>query len=236
MLDKKYSIIDLSHQLFVDMPSYPNLPSFKIDYIKLAPKDGFTVSIITSMHTHLGTHIDYPSHVEPNAKCSDDYSLEDLMGEGIVINLTHKREGEEITDEDLMKFNRYIKRGKMLFIFTGWSKKRATASNYLFNWPYIGEDAAKFLVEKDIKVLGIDGLSVGGWSGRKAGQRSINKTPSRRIHEILLGAEILLVEEVANLDKILLNREIAEAFFIIAPLPIKGAEAAPCRVFSITQS
>jgi Zn-dependent protease len=55
---------------FVNMPSYPTLPSFKIEYLKLAAKDGFTVSLITNMHMHMGTHIDFPSHVIPQERGS----------------------------------------------------------------------------------------------------------------------------------------------------------------------
>lgn len=232
-MDKRYKIIDLTHTLYSDMPSYPTLPFFKIEYLKIAARDGSTVSIITSMHTHSGTHIDFPLHVIPGSKSTDDYTLEDLSGEGTVIDLTHKREGEEITESDLEKYSDQINSEEMVFIFTGWSKKRSLTPSYLFRWPYIGESAANFFVKKNIKLLGVDGLSVGGWSGKVAVQGPVAKTPSRKIHEILLGAGILLVEEVANLDKILMGRRVAKAFFIVAPLPIKGAEASPCRVFSI---
>lgn len=232
-MTKRYRIIDLSHQLFHNMPSYPTLPSFKIDHLKIAARDGFTVSKITSMHTHLGTHIDLPLHIIPGSKSLDDYGLEDLSGEGAVIDLTYKKEGEEITERDLIEYGSYVKKGEMLFVYTGWSKKRSLTPTYLFKWPHLGEDAARFLVRKRIRLLGMDGLSVGGWSGRVATQGPIAKTSSLRIHEVLLEAGILLLEEVANLDKVLMGEKVARSFFIVAPLPIRGAEASPCRVLSI---
>jgi kynurenine formamidase len=103
-------IIDLSHDLFVNMPSYPTLPSFKIEYLKLAARDGSTVSLITSMHMHLGTHIDFPSHLLPDSKCLEHYTLQHLSGEGVVIDLSYKKEGEEITERDLLKSGSCIKK------------------------------------------------------------------------------------------------------------------------------
>jgi len=233
---KSYKIVDLSHRLFNDMPSYPSLPKFRISHLKVVDKDGSTVSIITSMHTHMGTHIDLPLHVLPGSKSLDDYGLKDLSGEGVVIDLTYKKEGEEITEEDLAKYRNRIKRGKMLFLFTGWSKKRGLTPTYMFKWPYLNEEAARFLVRRGIKLLGTDGLSVGGWSGKAVSGESTTLSSSRRVHRTLLEAGILLAEEVANLDKILKGNKVVEAFFIIAPLPIKGAEASPCRIISIVRS
>ncbi|MBS7635708.1 cyclase family protein [Candidatus Bathyarchaeota archaeon] len=233
---KGYKIIDLSHQLFNDMPSYPSLPKFRISQLKVVDRNGSNVSIITSMHTHMGTHIDLPLHVFPGSRSLDEYSLEDLSGEGVVIDLTYKKEGGEIDEEDLIKYRSHIKRGNMLFLFTGWSKKRGLTSTYMFEWPYLNEEAARFLVKRGIKILGTDGLSVGSLGGKAVGSEPASVSSSRRVHRTLLGAGILLVEEVANLDKILMGKNVAKAFFIIAPLSIKGVEASPCRVISLVRS
>lgn len=192
-------IVDLTHDLFVNMPSYPTLPSFKIEYLKLAARDGSTVSLITSMHMHTGTHIDFPCHVVPESKCLQDYSLQDLSGEGVVIDLSYKKEGEQITERDLLKYGSDIRRGEMLFMFTGWSRRRGVTPTYLFKWPHLSRSAAMFLVRKRPKVVGTDGLSLGGWSGRIV-VGPIARTPSRTIHRMLLEAGILILEEVANLE------------------------------------
>jgi len=229
---QRSQIIDLTHEMFADMPSYPTLPSFKIEYLKLAAKDGSTVSLITNMHMHMGTHIDFPSHLIPDSSCLEHYTLQDLSGEGVVIDLTYKKEGEEVTEKDLLNYGSHIRRGEMLFMFTGWSRRRGVTPTYLFKWPHLSSSAARFLVRKRPKVVGTDGLGIGGWSGRMA-VGPIAKTPSRTIHRMLLEAGILIVEEVANLDKVLMRRKAARSFFILAPLAVRGAEASPCRVLSI---
>ncbi len=232
-MDKRYKIIDLSHELFPDMPSYPGLPSFKIENLKNSIRNGSTINLITSMHTHLGTHIDFPLHIIPNSKSLDDYTLEDLSGDGIVIDLTYKNEAEEITREDLEKYNDYINDKDILFIFTGWSKKRNNTPEYIFRWPYIGESAVNYLIKKNIKIIGIDTLSIGGYSKKVDDKYPLPKIPSRKIHEMLFNAGILIVEEVANLDKVLIDKKFVRGFFIIAPLKIKGIEASPCKVIFI---
>jgi arylformamidase len=164
---QRSQIIDLTHDLFVNMPSYPTLPSFKIEYLKLAAREGSTVSVITSMHMHIGTHIDFPCHLIPDSKCLDDYSLQDLSGQGVVIDLSFKKEGEEITEKDLLKYGSHIRKGEMLLMFTGWSRRRGVTPTYLFKWPHLSKGAAQFLVSRRPKVVGIDGLGIGGWSGKK---------------------------------------------------------------------
>lgn len=232
-MNKHCKIIDLTHKLYIDMPSYPTLPPFKIERIRTVERDGSNVSLITSMHTHLGTHIDFPLHMIAGSKSSDDYTLEDLCGDGIVVDLSYKGAGEEITEEDLARYSDYISDGKIVCVFTGWSKKRNHIATYLFRWPYLGESAAHFLVKKSVKILGIDTLSIGGWGGKVPIKGPPTKTPSREIHKILFDAGILVVEELANLDKVLNGNKVARAFFIIAPFAIKEVEASPCRVIAM---
>ncbi|MCS7114119.1 MAG: cyclase family protein [Nitrososphaerota archaeon] len=233
-MNKNYRIIDLTHDVFMDMPSYPTLPPLKIEQIRTVEKDGSNVSMISSMHLHLGTHIDFPLHMMPGSKSSSDYTLKDMSGEGLVVDLSFKGDGEEITEEDLAKYGDQINAGDILFMFTGWSKKRDRTTTYLFNWPYLGESAAHFVVNKGVKLVGIDTLSIGGWGGRVPVRRQPIKSPSRIVHRILFEAGVLVVEEVANLDKVLMGNKVARGFFIIAPLAIKDVEASPCRVFMVS--
>ncbi|MEM2889504.1 MAG: cyclase family protein [Candidatus Bathyarchaeia archaeon] len=232
-MGKNYRIIDLTHDIYVNMPSYPTLPPLKIERIRTIERNGSNVSMITSMHMHLGTHIDFPLHMVPGSKSSSDYTLEELSGEGLVVDLSFKSCGEEVTEEDLAKYSNQLNAGDMLFIFTGWSKKRDHTS-YLSKWPYLAESAAHFIVKKGIKIVGIDTLSIGGRGDRATVKGPPIKTPSRIVHRILFEAGVLVVEEAANLDKVLMGNKVARGFFIIAPLAIKDVEATPCRVFMVS--
>ena len=50
-----------------------------------------------------------------------------------------------------------------------------------------------------------------------------------KVHKILLGAEIVVVEGLAYLDKLKNN----SVFFIAAPLKIKGRDGSPIRAMAI---
>jgi kynurenine formamidase len=41
------------------------------------------------MSNHLGTHIDYPSHIIKNGKNSSDYDINYLIGNSIIIEISH---------------------------------------------------------------------------------------------------------------------------------------------------
>jgi arylformamidase len=77
----------------------------------------------------------------------------------------------------------------------------------------IDETAAGYLVQKKIKALGIDYLSVEAF-----------RSPGHRVHHMLLGEGIILVE---GLD--LSNADEGEYFITFFPLKIKGVEASPVR-------
>lgn len=219
--------------MYVDMPSYPTLPPLRVEQLRTVKRNGSNVSIITCMHMHLGTHIDFPLHMVQEAKASDGYTLEDLSGEGVVMDISYKGEGEEITEEDLAQYDDQVKVRDMTFIFTGWSKKRSHTTTYLSKWPYIGEEAAHFLVNKNIKLVGVDTLSIGKIGGKITAKEPPTKPQSQIVHKIFLEAGIPAVEEVANLDKVLMGNKAARGFFVVAPLAIKDVEASPCRVFMI---
>jgi arylformamidase len=225
--------MDLTQELYVEMPSYPTLPPFKIEKIRTLEKNGSNVSMITSMHMHIGTHIDFPLHMIPRSKSSNNYTLEELSGEGVVVDLSYKGNEGEITGEDLSQYSDEINAEDITFIFTGWSKKKCRKAPSLYKWPYLGESAAYFLVKKNIKIVAVDTFSIGRCSSKET-VKEPSKKSSRRVHKIFFEAGVPIIEEVVNLDKILMGNKVARGFFIIAPMAIKGVEAAPCKVFMLS--
>src|SRR5258706_6663495 len=51
---------------------------------------------------HIGTHMDSWGHVKPDAPRAEGIPLQLCYGNGVVLNLTHKQPGEEITPADLI--------------------------------------------------------------------------------------------------------------------------------------
>ncbi len=225
-------VVDLTHLLYRDMVSWPTLPSLMYEHTALAARDLYTMTVITRMNTHIGTHIDVQSHFIPGGKSIEDYSIEDFMGEGVVLDLSWKKAGEEISVEDLKKYENDIREGEVVMLCTKWDKKSRYTNEYLFQWPHLGVDAAKYLVSKRIKAVGIDALSIGGWMDTVPGQGPVAKSSPVEVHRILLKADIIIVEELRGLDEILDGKKTARAFFVFAPLKLSDAEGSPCRAFA----
>ncbi|MCJ7635117.1 cyclase family protein, partial [Candidatus Bathyarchaeota archaeon] len=79
-----------------------------------------------------------------------------------------------------------------------------------------------------------DTLSVGGWGGEVAGHGPTTREDSNaETHRILLGAGIILVESLRNLDMILDGARARRAYFIYAPIAMQGAEGGPCRALAL---
>jgi kynurenine formamidase len=222
-------IIDLSPTLYPSMPSWQTQPELRYELVKKVVRDNSTVSMITQMHMHIGTHVDAPLHSIQEGRTIDTYPVERFLGEGIVLNFRHKNPSSEITETDLRKFDNLISPGEIVMLCTDWSKKRGFNTTYLYQWPYLGPEACQYLAQKKIKTIGTEGLSIGPWSSPVPAQGPVSKYTAGEIHRLLLEKEILIVEGLCNLSDILGTTDTARAFFVFAPLNFVGSEASPCR-------
>ena len=110
--------------------------------------------------------------------------------------------------------------GESLLLHTGWSRHVNNPQHYRDNFPRIADDLAHWCAEKEVNVLGVEPPSVADVN---------NKDELTRIHKILLGANITIVEGLANLEALTQER----VFFVAAPLKIEGGDGCPCRAFAI---
>lgn len=231
---KPTKIVDLSQILYNCMPSWPTQPNFLYEMVRNVARDGSTMHIIRQMTTHTGTHIDAPLHFVVGGKSVDQLPIESFVGEGLVIDLSHKRAGEPIVVDDIKAYEEHVKPGDVLMIYTGWDRKFGFNPEYLFEWPYLTEETAKHIVRMGVKALGIDTLSVGGWDGNLPGHGPTAKIgSSAEVHRILLSAGIIIIEALRNLDKVLEGRKYRRAYFIYAPIALVGADGGPCRTVAL---
>ncbi|MGC9208777.1 MAG: cyclase family protein [Nitrososphaeria archaeon] len=226
---KGNKVVDLTHVMYHDMPGWPTHPILSVSQLKQINIDGYNVKQLI-INTHHGTHLDAPAHMLENGRTLDNIELDKLMGNGIVINLSHKKDGEAIERDDLSVFS--IRRDDIVMLYTGWSNYRGFNVRYLYRWPYLGVSGANYLADIGIKLVGIDGLSIGAWGGRTAVAGPIASS-AKEVHKILLGKSILILEEVANLDQVLEGGKEKRAYFIILPLKIKDSDGAPVRAIAI---
>jgi kynurenine formamidase len=149
----------------------------------------------------------------------DDYPLSSFISEGSVIDASGKPPQGDITLEDLKPYEKDINKGEIVVIYTGWGEKRGYESLYLKDWPALTPEAAKWLIEKKINAVGIDTLSFDKFGAKGA-----------PVHNILLPAGVLLIEEM-YLPKEILERR--KWWFIFLPLSFKGVAGSPCRAVAI---
>ena len=215
-------IIDLSMILEEGMISFPQPWHPIVEIVQLGRHEieGRETRKIT-MGTHTGTHIDAPRHFIPDAPTVDEIPLDQMNGLASVVNLTAFGPGQEVGLSDLEKALGDRSAERVLLRFD-W--ERMTGSlDYYHKSPYLSEDAAKWLIEKGCKLLGMDTpMPDNPENGRGCSKDSPN-------HKILLGGGAILVEYMVNLSAI--DRD--EVNIIVAPIKVKEGDGAPARVFAI---
>jgi arylformamidase len=184
--------IDLSHTIFDGLVTYKGLPAPIIcDYLSreqsranYEPGTEFQIGKI-EMVTNTGTYIDSPFHRFAHGKDLSEIELERFADlDAITID------AQNTTEIDKDYFTGKEIRNKAILVYTGWAKHWNTPQ-YFENHPYLTAEAAEYLKECNVKLVGIDSHNIDDTRGK-----------SRPVHTILLGAEILISEHLCNLDKL----------------------------------
>ena len=185
-------LIDLSHTIENGLVTYKGLPAPVIcDYLsredsKKFYEEGteFQIGKI-EMVSNTGTYIDVPFHRFENGKDLAETGLENFTDlEGIVVRVPFN-ETLAVSDEHLKDFEI---RNRAMLIHTGWGDAHWNTPAYYENHPYLTREAAVYLRECGVKLVGIDSHNIDNTNGK-----------SRPVHSTLLGAEILIVEHLCNL-------------------------------------
>ena len=201
-------IIDLSVLVNLDTPVYPGDPATKIEPAGVMSRDGYEDYYI-SMGTHLGTHIDAPSHMVAGGKVLAQIPIETFVGRGIYIKLIDKAfDISTVKDAEIMP-------GDIVLFHTGYGDVYHTPE-YFTEHSALPLDIAQYLIDAGVKIVGFDMCSP--------------DTTSTDIHKLLLGNDVLIIENLTNLSA-LEGKE-----FDVYALPINlELEAAPARVIAITK-
>jgi arylformamidase len=215
----KRKCVDLSHTIEDGLITYKGLPAPIIcDYLSreesrdfYAHGTEFQIGKI-EMVSNTGTYVDVPFHRYADAKDLNDVTIEKLSGlEGVLIQI---KEGTMKIDESY--FYEFDIEGKAVLIHTGWDKHWNT-EQYFEGHPFLTEKAANYLMENKAALVGIDSVNIDDTSGR-----------TRPVHSTLLGAEILIVEHLCNLEQLGNN----PFLFYAVPPKMKGVGTFPVRAFA----
>jgi len=213
-------LVDLSHTITSGLVTYKGLPAPVIcDYLSreqskqfYAPGTTFQIGKI-EMVTNTGTYIDCPFHRFEDGKDVSEFGLEHFADlEGVVIRVPYT-ESQAITLEHV---KHHEIRNRAVLLHTGWDAHWNT-EKYYEGHPYVTREAAEFLRDCAVKLVGIDSHNIDD-----------TRDKERPVHTTLLGAEILIVEHLCNLYTLP-----AEGFtFSAVPPKFKGVGTFPVRAMA----
>jgi len=212
-------IVDLSRIIYNGMPKIPVLPDVRVRRC-ISIDEGHPLNVTEiSLACHAGTHVDAPIHIVPNGKSIEELPVESFVGPGAVIPVK-KKGGEEVAAKDLEGSRVPVNRGDILMVYTGWDEKFESPDYNLH--PYFSVDAAEWMVQRGIKLVGIDCITVDLPTPLR--QKGFNFP----VHRTLLGSGVLIAENVANLGRIVGKK----TRILALPLKVKGSDAGHARIIA----
>jgi arylformamidase len=202
--------IDVSVPVSSNLPCWPGSPPVK--FIRDLDLEKGDIANDTSLNfsVHTGTHIDAPLHFVKGGKSVDQVSLDVLIGQAYVVDLSTV----DVITTDTLKNSSLPTGIKRLLLKTKnsqlWENK---VSEFNPDFVAITSDAAQWLVNQGIELVGIDYLSI---------QRFYDGPET---HQILLQSEVVIIEGL-NLT----NVSPGEYELICLPIKLEGIEGSPARV------
>ncbi len=233
------TIIDLTYSFDSETVYWPTAEPFhlKKDFEGVTEKGFYYSAYKYSAAEHGGTHLDAPVHFSKGRHSVDQIPLEQLMGSGIVVDVTKQCEYNsdyQVTTKDFLAWEKKhgrIVTGSILLLRTGFGSFYPDRKKYLgtevlgpeavakLHFPGLHPEAARWLTaNRSIKAIGLDTASI------DFGQSTLFES-----HRILFDKNIPAFENVANLDRLP-----SKGFSVIAlPMKIKNGSGGPLRIVAI---
>lgn len=205
-------IIDVSVTLRQGLACWPGEEYWLLEPTQRMAEGGSCNLSRATMSLHMGTHVDAPWHFGEGNRTVEAIPLSQLVIRARVLDLTQVESA--IGRGDL--------EGKLdgiqaVLFKTINSGKLEALEPFDQNFVYLDESAAEYLVEHNIRTVGVDYLSVEGYY--------VENGP---VHHRLLRADVLIIE---GLDLSVV--EPRDFLLVVLPLKIEGADGAPARAILI---
>jgi kynurenine formamidase len=213
---------------------------FGIPPTLLRNQEGWAVEEFTHFSTHSCTHVDAPYHYNSTilgerAQTIDELPLEWFFNDGIVLDMTHKADGDVVTGDDveaeLSRIGCELKPLDIVLVRTGCDRYYGQP-DYMFHGCGVTAEATRRLFEQGVRVMGIDAW---GWDLPLHMQAKTALAAGKpgafwAAHQVDL--PYCQIERLVNLGGL------PPSGFKVAcfPLKIKGASAGPARVVAILEN
>jgi kynurenine formamidase len=225
-------IIDLSQEIYTDMPVFPGLPGVKITlHVSHEEWDGITDSDVISpavnrleLGEHTGTHVDAISHMgRPyRGQSIDTMPLRMFYTEGICLDLSHKglRELIEPVDlEDALSVSGLeMKPGDTVLLYTD-HFRRAFGTNDWQDGPGVSVEAARWLGQQGIAAFGVETMAPG-----------VLHVSNKEVHHICGELGFTHYENLINLYQLIGRGRFR---FMGLPLKIRAGTGSPVRAVAV---
>lgn len=167
-----------------------------------------------SLGTHSGTHLDAPRHFLAGGPTVGELAVSRFCGRAIVADVRVGAAGEidaPVLERAFQAAGR-PQPGEFVLLWTGWD--RHFGDGEMTRFPFLGLDAARLLLDLGVSLVGVDTLSVDSFTADRF-----------LVHEALLSAGTLIVENLCNLERL----GPGPAWCCLLPLPLKDLDGSPLR-------
>ena len=226
-------IVDLTHAFDESTLYWPTADPFALEVVAEGhtPSGWYAANAFCAAE-HGGTHLDAPVHFAEGERGADEIPLEDLIGDAVVVDMRAGADDpdREIEVADLEAWESVsgpFPERAIVLLRTGWGERWPDPERYLgtaargadavadLHFPGLSEAAARWLVEREVRAVGIDTASI-----------DRGQSTDFRAHRTLAAANVPIFENVANLARL----PARGALVVALPMKIARGTGGPLRI------
>jgi kynurenine formamidase len=178
---------------------------------------------------HVGPHHDAPSHVIKGGKTTDEFPVDQFIGEAKIFDFSGKKKDEALTRADFE--GKGIKAGDIVLAYVAYDPPKDSLSYP--SYPYLSGEAAEYLAGLPVKLFATDMPSLASLTNfmRKVSDRDFKDSYDLMPEHLAFARKnVPSIEGLANLDKIVQEKKLV---FIGFPLKISKGNAGPIRAVAL---
>ena len=218
------TVLDLTQEIFSEMQVFPLHSPTRV--LPWTPRQlhGWTSNALF-INEHAGTHLDAPSHFIKGGASVDQLDLARLTGPAVVLDLSHRFPGGLIGAGDLEQATVALplEPDDAVLLWTG-SDAHLGHQRYLDSFPGLSAEGAQFLLDRQVRLVGTDAAGIDQVEARAC-----------PVHHLLLPAGVPVLENLANLERLLQLAGGRRFTLHSFPLRIRGGTGSPVRAVAVIE-
>src|SRR5256885_2641156 len=197
------------------MPVFPGDPEPAFEPVATVEEDGYAMTTYR-LTSHAGTHVDAPAHIVAGGGTLDEVGLDRLVTEGLTLDVSHRDPHGPIPLVELEPHLAEVRERDIVLLHSG-NARNYGSDVYWTGWSFPDAEASHALIARGVSGIGFDGPSADPVD-----------SATLELHRIWLGAGCLILESLANLERLPQRAQL-----VVAPLKVAGADGAPARVLAL---